>query len=706
MQDALREGLLGALIDVGCEQLRVIVMGTSYVELALNRLVLTQPRAVIQAQHLAFSLDEVKQLYAGSPAPYALESILEETRGWPIALRLVQLGGVRPDAAKPSEVLLQSYVRDHILGAVPDALAQVILETSLCAELSPELAVAICGRDDAEDLLESCVRMGLFIDRYQSDAGERYRWHGVFARQCRQILADRHDGRREEVLRAAARHLEPHDPLAAATYWVEAGEPEEAVRTVLARWLGLIVGPSASALERWCTALPAPHVDDPRILLIRACVQHVEGQEEVARILAARGAADDPSAYPGYELVSSLAQMLLTDDRSQVAAASGRVRTHLASASLDTHDRAALFYLLGLTELRHRLSPQLVIQMFTAAITEADAVGSHLLARRSRGHLAFALAWAGRLTQATSVLSQTTADAEDGAWQVYMGGGALTASGYIAYWMDDLQLASAELIRAIRAQSATTSFAGIARMMLAFTAAAARDPGQCRLAAREIRAIPTETLQGVSWPAFRHASQAALYEVSGDRARAMRVVEQYEQARDLPLVTAALAGIASRSGQPLLAARMLGRLDRYADVSYIQVQQLFAEAVVHSRRGRLAPARELVERALEVAVRENVRRPIAGGGLDLRQLLTEQLAWGTPHEEFVIASLAPKETTGPLQALSERERAVFAQLHTTRTVQEIADNLHVSINTVKTHQRSIYRKLGVASRREAVRIFG
>lgn len=558
MQDALREGLLGALIDVGCEQLRVIVMGTSYVELALNRLVLTQPRAVIQAQHLAFSLDEVKQLYAGSPAPYALESILEETRGWPIALRLVQLGGVRPDAAQPSEVLLQSYVRDHILGAVPDALAQVILETSLCAELSPELAVAICGRDDAEDLLESCVRMGLFTDRYQSDAGVRYRWHGVFARQCRQILADRHDGRREEVLRAAARHLEPHDPLAAATYWVEAGEPEEAVRTVLARWLGLIVGPSASALERWCTALPAPHVDDPRILLIRACVQHVEGQEEVARILAARGAADDPSAYPGYELVSSLAQMLLTDDRSQVAAASGRVRTHLASASLDTHDRAALFYLLGLTELRHRLSPQLVIQMFTAAITEADAVGSHLLARRSRGHLAFALAWAGRLTQATSVLSQTTADAEDGAWQVYMGGGALTASGYIAYWMDDLQLASAELIRAIRAQSATTSFAGIARMMLAFTAAAARDPGQCRLAAREIRAIPTETLQGVSWPAFRHASQAALYEVSGDRARAMRVVEQYEQARDLPLVTAALAGIASRSGQPLLAAQMLG----------------------------------------------------------------------------------------------------------------------------------------------------
>ena len=35
-------------------------------------------------------------------------------------------------------------------------------------------------------------------------------------------------------------------------------------------------------------------------------------------------------------------------------------------------------------------------------------------------------------------------------------------------------------------------------------------------------------------------------------------------------------------------------------------------------------------------------------------------------------------------------------------MQEIADNLHVSINTVKTHQRSIYRKLGVRSRAGAV----
>jgi LuxR family maltose regulon positive regulatory protein len=42
-------------------------------------------------------------------------------------------------------------------------------------------------------------------------------------------------------------------------------------------------------------------------------------------------------------------------------------------------------------------------------------------------------------------------------------------------------------------------------------------------------------------------------------------------------------------------------------------------------------------------------------------------------------------------------------LRTTMTAQEIADALHLSLATVKTHQRTLYRKLGVNSRRGALR---
>ena len=54
------------------------------------------------------------------------------------------------------------------------------------------------------------------------------------------------------------------------------------------------------------------------------------------------------------------------------------------------------------------------------------------------------------------------------------------------------------------------------------------------------------------------------------------------------------------------------------------------------------------------------------------------------------------------EPLSEREQAILRYLPTMMSNQEIAGELFVSVNTVKTHVKSIYRKLEVSSRREAV----
>jgi LuxR family maltose regulon positive regulatory protein len=53
-------------------------------------------------------------------------------------------------------------------------------------------------------------------------------------------------------------------------------------------------------------------------------------------------------------------------------------------------------------------------------------------------------------------------------------------------------------------------------------------------------------------------------------------------------------------------------------------------------------------------------------------------------------------------ALTEAELEVVRQLRSPRSQRAIADELSVSINTVKTHTSSIYRKLGVSSRDDAV----
>ena len=55
-----------------------------------------------------------------------------------------------------------------------------------------------------------------------------------------------------------------------------------------------------------------------------------------------------------------------------------------------------------------------------------------------------------------------------------------------------------------------------------------------------------------------------------------------------------------------------------------------------------------------------------------------------------------------LEPLSNRERTLLSYLETMLSTEEIASELFVSANTVKSHTKSIYRKLGVTRRRQAV----
>jgi LuxR family transcriptional regulator, maltose regulon positive regulatory protein len=65
------------------------------------------------------------------------------------------------------------------------------------------------------------------------------------------------------------------------------------------------------------------------------------------------------------------------------------------------------------------------------------------------------------------------------------------------------------------------------------------------------------------------------------------------------------------------------------------------------------------------------------------------------------ASLTQQPTRGEPPELSERELAVLRLLASPLSQREIGNELYVSLNTVKTHTRHIFRKLGVSSRDEA-----
>jgi LuxR family maltose regulon positive regulatory protein len=99
-----------------------------------------------------------------------------------------------------------------------------------------------------------------------------------------------------------------------------------------------------------------------------------------------------------------------------------------------------------------------------------------------------------------------------------------------------------------------------------------------------------------------------------------------------------------------------------------------------------------------------VVRPFALAGPCTQELLSARAAAnGRGAFAAQVAAARAAVLPGPAVLLSEREQTVLALLPSLLNAREIADEFTVSVNTVKSHIRSIYAKLGVSSRREAVR---
>jgi len=703
-----QDGLLGALAEQPPEGLQLVIVGSTLIEVTLSRLALSHPQAFVGAGELAFDGSEIDRLRAEHGTSLDAATILDETQGWPIAVRLMLLGDAPTAAPGSREVaLLRDYVRDHVLRALPHTLADFVLDTAVCGDVTAELAQAVTEREDAGDLLEECVRLGLFLDRFETRRGTTYRWHSVFARQCVAIAHTNDPDRLREMHRRAARHREADDPLAAMTHLMRSGDVEAGRAILRRRWVGLLVGPQASAVDDVSVELAGAE-EDPQLMLIRACAQDVMGHHRVARELLARAEsvlAEHPMPTES-AITLHLARLFLVDDRAAAAAAAGEVRRSLVEADATAlADRAAINYLLGWSGLRHRTDASLPEEYFAAAAAEARVSGDDALAQRALGHLAFAQTWAGHLNAAREVLAEIDADGPDDAlWSHYAGGSAAGAAAYVAYWSGDLDAAAAAFGRVISSGSMGVSFAGAARMMRAYIAGESGDLSECRRAAVGIQEIPLTEAHGVSWPAFRESSVAMLEEAAGHADRAVRIARRYVDCRDLPIVGVAMAGVLRRAGDAAAALQTLRSLRNFADLSYVRVATLNTAAVLRREAGDHSGAHGFFETALEVAAAENIRLPYRARETQVRALMTDHIAHGTRFEEFIISTLDQDTAAGGLTSLTGREMSVYRQFRTSRTLGEIAAELGLSVNTVKTHQRSIYRKLGVTSRREAIRI--
>ncbi|MDQ7910701.1 LuxR C-terminal-related transcriptional regulator [Phytohabitans sp. ZYX-F-186] len=272
--------------------------------------------------------------------------------------------------------------------------------------------------------------------------------------------------------------------------------------------------------------------------------------------------------------------------------------------------------------------------------------------------------------------------------------------------------------------------------------------------------VPSAERAGTAFPALVAVARAGLLEARGDLAAAHRAISAARADRALPplverwlavaeadLHTArgdasgarvllgpvaaredaagqrtagdvagavALARAQLRAGDPAAATRALPPWDDLeADVPpAVRVDAGLLSAIAARRGGDHRRAARDLEAVLGLAGPEGFRRVFTRGGTDARDLLAAHLDAGTAYWPLVadlVAAMPPPAAADPPpspetgETLTERELTVLRYLQSMLSTVEIAGELSLSVNTVKTHVRNIYRKLSATRRREAVR---
>ena len=145
--------------------------------------------------------------------------------------------------------------------------------------------------------------------------------------------------------------------------------------------------------------------------------------------------------------------------------------------------------------------------------------------------------------------------------------------------------------------------------------------------------------------------------------------------------------------------------ESHSSRTLVDVQLITAAA--NYRLGNPAIADVSFDRALMLAAHNGMRIPFRLVPSDVMRTMLDRAAQ-RPQPAAVRELFADVEDFGVQdgdggQQLSERERDIVRELLRDRSVSEMADDLYISVNTVKSHLKSVYRKLGVGSRQAAVK---
>jgi LuxR family transcriptional regulator, maltose regulon positive regulatory protein len=726
---------LAVLLRSQPEQLRLVLVARTDPVLPLHRMRAAGELTEIRAADLAFTAEEAAALLAHHDLlldDRELRVLLDRTEGWAAGLRLAAIfltstgDHHRIEDFAGDKGAVADYLVGEVLALQPPDIHRFLLYTSIADQLSGELADAITNGDHGQRILEQLERANVFVVGLGSRPGW-FRYHHLFRDLLRhQLLLDAPDMIPVLHYRAVDWYLGHDNPVRALAHAAAAEDWPLVGRLVVARGGPLILSVDREALVTVLERVPPEWLSVTAELTMCAALLmfHARGYDAVLtlvakarKLLAGRTAVDRRPIEIGLRMLE-VAVARQRSDMPALMAATTEALDWLTAVRW-THLPSALKYrAIGLNNKGVALlwSGQLdsADRYLWSAMTAARATGVELVEINALGHLALIDVMRGSLRDASEHARAGRELAERRGWSSELQAVPIfLALAAIALERNDTVEAQWALRRgfnAYRTDPEPAQYVGLrvaqARLLLAH--------GQPEAARALLDQTRREAERALSAPTLAWSFAIAVAEVDlvgGHTDRFLESINIFPESSDFAgrnqvwLARAALASGNPRSVEPLLAPVLDAATEvRTAVDAWITV----ALAAETQRQGNRSM--EALTRAFAIAEPEGLRRPfLTTGRREIVALVERQALLVGENAEFVVdvlADLRPGAARADRAAanadLSEREMEVLRYLPTMFNAGEIADDLHVSINTVKAHLRAIYRKLGVSRRQDAV----
>ncbi len=719
--------------------LRFVLVTRHDLRLGLHRLRLEGELTEIRAASLRFSRDEAGALFEAAGAPLsesALALLHERTEGWAAGLRLAALSLTgHPDPERfaaefcGSERTVAEYLLAEVLEGQSEEVRRLLARTSVLERVSGPLADLLTGGSGGGRILQELEQAGAFVVALDARRSW-FRYH--------RLLAD--------LLELELRHTEPAELAAlhgtAADWFAGHGFPVEAIhhaqaaqdweragRLLADHWLDITLNGQAATVHQLLTSFPADAVTaNAELTGVAAAAELMGGSlEEGARYLAlaAAGAASVPAGRrEAFRVTVAVLRLYLARQRGDLRAVAEEMEQLQPAGAVDAAQlglgaelRAVALISLGIAELWSSRLHEAEAHL-DRGVALARRIGLPLLEVNGLAHWGLAASF----RSSALAVEHGRQAIELAQWHGW-GGEPLVAIAYpmlagSLIWQGEVEEAERWLLEgeyALRSEvepatgmlfHVVRGFLEIARgrveAALADLRAAERLPGPPLIAAHplttEVRAFLLHVLVRLGETVQADAALAETAESERERPGIRTAAAALRLAQDNPrAATAALAPVLDSPAPGchqvwLIAASLL-------------------EASARDALGEREATGRALERRLDLAEPDGLLFPfLLYPAPELLERHARQRAAYPALIWKIISMLGGRRPAAPAGAppqhlpepLSQAEARVLRFLQTSLSAPEIARELYVSVNTVRTHMRHLYDKLGAHRRLEAL----